>query len=136
MSSVSGKVIVDMSENTEMRSLICVVCPRGCRLSAELDHDGKLLSVTGNSCPRGKSYAASELTDPRRTLTTTVFTEGSVQPLLPVRTSRPIPKARMFEAMAKIRELRVAPPINRGDAIIVDFLERGVNLVAASELTE
>ncbi len=123
-----------MSEQTEVKSLICVVCPRGCRLSAEFDKDGKLVSVTGNSCPRGKSYAASELTDPRRTLTTTVFTEGAAQPLLPVRTSRPIPKARMFEAMDKIRAIKVAPPIRRGDAIVVDFLERGVNLIAAADL--
>ncbi len=37
----------------ECKKLTCVVCPRGCSLTAELE-DGKLVRVTGNTCPRGE----------------------------------------------------------------------------------
>ncbi|MCQ2386018.1 MAG: hypothetical protein MJ078_05035 [Clostridia bacterium] len=50
------------------RVLTCIVCPRGCSLSAELDESGKLLDVKGYSCPRGLAYAQSECTAPVRTL--------------------------------------------------------------------
>ena len=36
------------------RELTCIVCPLGCRIKVELDGD-KIVSVTGNTCPRGKS---------------------------------------------------------------------------------
>ena len=39
------------------KQLRCVVCPIGCAISAVLDEDGNVLSVTGNTCPRGKAYA-------------------------------------------------------------------------------
>ena len=55
-----------------VKKLTCVVCPAGCPLEVTLDESGKILSVTGNTCKRGQSYAESELTHPVRTLTTTV----------------------------------------------------------------
>ena len=42
------------------RELTCIVCPRGCALVCELDDGGKLISVSGNLCPRGKKYADDE----------------------------------------------------------------------------
>ena len=42
------------------RNLTCIVCPRGCQLTVELGADGAVLSVTGNTCPRGKQYAIDE----------------------------------------------------------------------------
>ena len=47
----------------------CIVCPRGCRLTAEkVTEDGKeIIKVTGNFCPRGAKYATEEMTCPMRT---------------------------------------------------------------------
>ena len=71
------------------RELTCIVCPMGCQLTAELE-DGKVVSVSGFTCPRGKQYAIDECTHPVRTLTTTVrCTDGGV---VAVKTNRPIPK--------------------------------------------
>ena len=33
-----------------MKELICIVCPRGCRLTVDENND---YAVTGNSCKRG-----------------------------------------------------------------------------------
>ena len=49
-----------------MKQLVCIGCPRGCRLTIE-EKDGELI-VTGNTCPRGKAFAVSEMTEPRRTI--------------------------------------------------------------------
>ena len=38
------------------KELVCVVCPMGCRITVTLNGD-EIVSVTGNSCPRGKAYA-------------------------------------------------------------------------------
>ena len=37
------------------RELVCIICPRGCRLTVEGEVGN--LTVTGNACPKGKQYA-------------------------------------------------------------------------------
>ena len=54
-----------------MKQLVCIGCPRGCRLTIE-EKDGEFI-VSGNSCPRGKAFAVSEMTMPKRTICSTVF---------------------------------------------------------------
>ncbi len=117
-----------MSQIKEFR---CVVCPLGCSLRAEIGDDGQILSVTGNTCPRGKNYAVSELTHPVRTLTSTVFSEDGQK--IPVRTSAPISKEKMFDAMKIIHSMTVALPVRRGDVLKEDFMDPGVNLIVCKD---
>ena len=44
------------------RRLVCIVCPKGCRLRARQE-EGRW-TVEGNGCPRGEAYALQELTAP------------------------------------------------------------------------
>ena len=81
------------------RNLTCIVCPRGCSLEVELE-EGKVISVTGQSCKRGVAYAETECTHPTRTLTTTMALEGGG--VLAVRTDKPVPKELVFELMKLI----------------------------------
>ncbi len=113
-------------------NLTCVVCPAGCRMTAELDENGNVISVEGNTCPRGKSYAQSEITHPVRTLTSTVTVRvgENKTAMLPVRTSKPIPKESMFDAMAVIRTFQHNAPVKMGDILIKDFVEEGTHLIA------
>lgn len=110
-----------------MTELICIVCPKGCRLKVDEQNEYK---VTGNSCERGADYGRAELMHPTRTLTTTVLLRGGELPRCPVRTSAPIPKAQMFEAMEQIDRLAVAAPVRRGDVLIADLLGSGADLIA------
>ena len=97
------------------RELTCIVCPLGCSLAVEMS-DGKVQSVSGNTCPRGKVYAEKECINPVRTITSTVRCEdGSV---LPVKTEAPIPKDKIFDAMKIINNASVRLPISIGDVII------------------
>ena len=43
-----------------IRTLTCIECPVGCEITAETEN-GEVKSVRGNSCPRGRMYAESEV---------------------------------------------------------------------------
>ena len=45
------------------QELICIGCPMGCQLTAEVEN-GAVTSVTGNTCPRGDAYARRECVAP------------------------------------------------------------------------
>ena len=109
------------------RVLTCIVCPVGCSLNVTLEN-GKVVSVSGNTCPRGKVYAENECTCPVRTITTTVRCEGGA--ILPVKTDKPIPKDKIDEAMKIINSQTPHLPISIGDVIIKDVF--GANVVATS----
>ena len=114
-----------------IKNMTCIVCPMGCQIEAELDENGKVLSVTGNTCKRGENYARTELTDPRRTLTSTVRLYGSkTDVFLPVKTDGGIPKAKLFEAMEVLKTVTAKVPVKRGDVLLENFLSEGVALVA------
>ncbi|HHW24243.1 MAG TPA: DUF1667 domain-containing protein [Bacillota bacterium] len=114
-----------------VKKFTCIVCPVGCELVATLTDDGKtVISVEGNSCKRGVTYAVEELTAPKRTLTSTVRIVGADDKLLPVRTSRPIPKSAMFDAMKIIKTVTVKAPVKTGDVLVADFIEPGTSLIA------
>lgn len=107
------------------RELTCIVCPRGCQLVVELE--GKtVLSVSGNICKRGKTYAENECTNPMRTVTTTAkTTDGGV---VACKTETTIPKEKMFECMEIINKTVVELPVHVGDVILEDVF--GSRIVA------
>jgi len=111
------------------RELTCIICPMGCMMTAEIEN-GKVVGVTGNTCPRGKIYATNECTNPTRTITTTVRCKSGE--LLPVKTSSPVPKDKIKEAMKIINKLSPVLPISIGDVIIEDIFKS--KIVAAKNL--
>lgn len=115
------------------RKMICIECPQGCRLTVESD-ESRFTGVSGNKCPRGEEYARRETEAPVRTLTTTVLTRGLELRMLPVRTSQPIPKGRIAEAMSAVRLIAVTSPVKAGSVIAENFLGLGADLVATRRL--
>lgn len=112
-----------------MRNLICIVCPKGCHL--EIDEK---LNVKGNGCIRGKNYAISELTNPVRTITTTINVTNGKITSLPVRTSMPIPKNMIFPVMKYLNKIKVSAPVKIGDIIVKDILGTKSNIVATRNI--
>ena len=103
------------------RTFTCIICPNGCEVEAEYE-ETEVLSVSGNLCPKGKAYVVQELTDPRRTIASSVRVEGGELPLTSVRLTRPIPKNRIFDAMREIRKIRLQAPVRIGDVAIAGLL--------------
>ena len=108
------------------RELTCIVCPKGCQLTVELDGK-RVLSVNGATCKRGVAYAEAECTAPMRTLTTTAAIVGGG--VVPVKTDKAIPKELIFKCMELINKARVSPDAKLGDVVIENVLGTGANVV-------
>ena len=104
--------------------LTCVVCPNGCLLTV-WEENGET-HVEGAACKNGVRYGETELTDPRRVLTTSVAVKGGVLPLVSVRSTAPIQKRFLKEAVAALQHVMVDAPVHIGDLVYED---------AAMELT-
>ena len=129
-----------MSTNvTETLQFNCTTCPSECLLTVEVDRDSNdalmgVRSVTGNSCPRGDTFAHQELTCPTRVLTTTVAVSGGDEALLPVRTAEAIPLELHAQAMDLIRGVVVDAPIRMGDVVLENLLDTNINLIASMDI--
>jgi CxxC motif-containing protein len=102
----------------------CIVCPRGCRITVDED-----MNIAGNLCKRGIDYVKTELTDPKRIVTTTVRTIYTDIPRISVKTDNPIPKAMIYEIMAVINKTVIDKPMKIGEVLIENILDTNVNIV-------
>lgn len=115
------------------REMVCVSCPMGCAITVELDDNNEVISVTGNTCPRGDKYARQECTHPERMLTSTVKVEGGRLPVVPVKSASPIPKEMLFDAMKEINKVTLKAPVTFGDIAVKDILGTGIDIVVTNE---
>lgn len=113
------------------RDLICVACPLGCPITVEYDGT-EVFSVTGNTCKRGDAYARTEVVNPTRSLATSVKVNGGVHPVVPVRSSQPVPKSMMFDCMKVINAASVDAPVRIGQVIIPNILDTGADIIATN----
>ena len=117
------------------KEMICIGCPIGCRLT--VDYVGKKIqSITENRCKVGLEYAEKEVFNPERTLTTTVKVKDGHLSLVSVRTSKPIPKNRIFEAMNLLAKLEVEAPVKIGDEIVSHLFNTNVSIVSTKNIVK
>ena len=115
-----------------MKNITCIVCPNGCEISVEgKEGDWK---ISGNACPKGRVFAINEMTNPLRSICSTVRTTFEDYPRLPVRTDREVPKERIFEIMDQINKVIIDNPVHSGDIIIENVLNTGVNIISESDM--
>ena len=115
------------------KSITCINCPMGCRMTVQVSPDGKVLSVTGNTCPRGEKYAVQECTEPVRMITAVIPVGGSPVPLS-VKTAQPVPKALIRQVMDILGSVHVSLPVRAGQVIVPDILHTGSDIVATRDL--
>jgi CxxC motif-containing protein len=114
------------------KEMICINCPKGCSLLVE-EENGSYI-VTGNTCPKGKEYALSELLHPVRIITSTVTLLNGTQNRVPVKTDKPVAKEKIFEIMPKIYALQVSAPVRIGDILIENIDGQNANLIATQNV--
>ena len=117
-----------MQVATEITTFTCICCPLGCRLEVSFGEDGQV-EVEGNTCARGAAYAVEEATAPSRMVTGLAQVEGRLEPVS-VKTASPVPKERMADVLAALRDLRALPPVAAGDVLLADVCATGVDVVA------
>lgn len=113
----------------EKRDLICIGCPMGCPLTVEMN-GAEVVSVSGNTCPRGDAYARKEVTNPTRIVTSTVMVEGGTVDMVSVKTKEDIPKDKIFECVKALKGIKVQAPVQIGDVILANVAGTGVDIVA------
>jgi CxxC motif-containing protein len=95
--------------------------------------NGKVVSITGNSCKRGEVYGKQESISPERMVTAVAPVQGREMPLS-VKTQRPIPKKDIGQCMKEIRALRLAPPIRMGQVVLENVCGSGVPVIATKSI--
>ncbi len=109
----------------------CILCPIGC----EIRVNRKILSIIdGPKCKRGIEYAKNEIINPRRIITTTMYVRNGEIPLVSVKTSRPIPKDKIFEILNIIKSKSVEAPIEIGQIIIKNILNTNSDIIATKSI--
>jgi CxxC motif-containing protein len=140
------------------RELVCISCPLGCRLTVTWEDESDI-TVRGNRCAKGESYAREEVLAPKRVVTATVavaapagaaaaagepqdipatavWAAASIPRRLPVKTNAPLLKEHIPQLLNNLYALEVEPPLRCGDVLMEDIAGTGVNLVASRSLKE
>lgn len=97
------------------REMVCIICPKGCALTAQIQDSG--VKVSGNGCSRGAEYAKSECLNPVRTVTTTVRVANRPDTMVSVKTESPVAKSSMEDVVKAIRSMCVYAPVCVGDVL-------------------
>jgi CxxC motif-containing protein len=115
------------------KKMVCTVCPMGCRLTVSQNAQGELV-VQGNQCKRGERYGKDEFTDPKRTVTTSVYVRGGSMPVVSVRTKTPISKSRIGDVLRVLDGFVAQAPIAVGQVLIPNIAGSGADLVATRRI--
>ncbi len=98
----------------------CVVCPNGCSIKVQYEESKppKLISSDGARCPRGEVWAKQEIENPMRTFSSSIIVTGGEFIEASVRTTKPIPLAKIFSVMEEIKKIKLQAPLAIGDVIL------------------
>lgn len=119
----------------EERDLICINCPMGCNVHVELEN-GEIVTVTGNTCPRGDAYARSEVTNPTRIVTSIVPVENGEVAMVSCKTDRPVEKAKIFEVIDALADVKVQAPVHIGDVLLANAAGTDADIIATKEVSK
>ena len=114
-------------QNTREREFIDVISAEGSGKGIQASEEN-----TENKRPE---YAKQELCDPRRIVTAVVPCNSALQPYIPVRTDRELPKHLIDRLLNILYRCRVEIPVRRGDILIENFENSNVNVIFSSTIT-
>ena len=115
------------------REMICINCPMGCRLTVD-DSDRNNIKVSGNTCPRGVTYAVNEITAPKRMVTGSVTVEGGAIAMVSVKTREAIPKELIFDSLEQLKSVKLTAPVHIGDIVVSNVCGCGVDFIATKNV--
>ena len=113
------------------RIYTCILCPNSCEIT--VDYEGKTVrSTQGNKCDKGREYVTQELTDPKRTVTSSVEVIGGERPLASVRLTAPISRDLIFPLMEQLQKLTLEAPVEPGQVILSKVFGTDADLITTS----
>lgn len=115
------------------RVYTCILCPNSCEIS--VDYEGKtVLNTQGNKCDKGREYVTQELTDPKRTIASSVLVIGGDRPLASVRLNAPISREMIFPLMEQLQKIALPAPVEPGQVIMEKVFGTDADLIATSRV--
>ena len=114
-----------------MKELVCIVCPKGCRLKVDENND---YAVTGNACERGAVYGHNEIKNPTRVLTSTVKVKNGLYARCPVKSDVAVPKGKLMEIMQELNSIELTAPVAIGQVVLANPAGVDANIVATKKL--
>lgn len=120
------------------KELICVICPNGCELKAEIEEGPRIevKEITGELCEKGPVWAEQELVNPVRTIASSIIIDGGDYPLVSVRTDAPIPLKSISDVMNRVKSSRVKAPVRIGDILIKGPAGTSCNIIATRHVNK
>ena len=115
--------------------ITCIVCPIGCKIPVKSDGE-KVDILGGHKCKQGVDYAVNEALDPRRMLTTSILVKGGEWPLVSVKSSKFVPKDKIFDVLEEIKKTSVTAPVKSGQVVIKNVVDVGVDVVATKTVNK
>jgi CxxC motif-containing protein len=112
-----------------MKDYVCIICPNGCEIAVECDA-GVITKISGNLCPKGEAYVKKELSSPERGVTSTVVVLDGTLPLVSVKTTKLVPKDRVFDVMDAIAGIEVEAPVRLGEILLRNVAGTGADIAA------
>ena len=114
--------------------LVCIVCPNGCLLNVEKQHDDVV--VHGAKCRRGEDFAKTEVTCPMRSLTTSIKTTLKNYPVVSVKTDGEIPKDKVMDVVNSLSQVTLETYLPIGAMVVENVLGLGVNVILTTQMEE
>lgn len=121
----------------EYREITCILCPNACQLGVHFDGKKREITHLENSrCKRGMKYAMEEIFEPKRSVMTVVPIESKFWKVTSVLTAEPVPKDKIFDVYNEIKKMRLKAPVKRGDVLIPNVCNLGVNVIITRTVKE
>lgn len=141
-----GKILVGSTEEEYARLLEVIRQGEACgasnlRMVDREELHAILPSVEGNFALLSENsgivdpfHFIQEITDPRRTLTSSVLVTDGELPLCSVRLTDPVPITRISDVMKEIRKMKVEAPLESGTVLIRDVLGLGSDVITTKTI--
>lgn len=113
---------------TSKQIITCIMCPVGCRIQVTQTAEGT--RFVGAGCIRGREYALQEITTPSRVVITVVPCVHGDVPTVAVKTTKPVPKDKMFTVMKALSTVTVSAPVQKGDVLVHHVAGLPVDVIA------
>lgn len=113
-----------------MKEFVCTTCPNGCTLQI----DDINLTVSGNKCPRGETFAKQELTCPKRTICSSVKTTVPFFPVVSVKTNGEVDKKLIMKITNELSKIVINRPLPIGSVVVKNILGTGVDIITTKDM--
>ena len=117
-----------------IKNINCIICPLSCEIKIHIKGQSHITKISGYKCKKGKIYAKEEIISPKRILTTTMLTSDKYNPLVSVKTDKPLPKKLLFKIIKILNKKKLKAPVKIGQIIIKNVLNTGADIVSTSSI--